>query len=208
MIRINLIPPEITQKRRTENRLALMILVFILAMAAVGVFGFVIKLQVDNKRSEVATAQQTLEETQQEADRLAVFEQTVSDLQNRQQFADTALEGRVDWARMCEEVSLVLPEDAWLLSINADEEQGVTFVGQVLDYQDDVPDTGHKAIARTLVRLTDLEQLFNVWLASSVKAGPQDEWEESWLDFQITASVQEPVEETAEGDPAPPTDTP
>jgi Tfp pilus assembly protein PilN len=206
MIRINLLPPEITQRRRTEGRVAIMIFVFVIVMAIVGVFAAVMFVQVGAKRDEVASARQELENLRIQAEQFKVFEDKQNDLATRQQMATTALEGRVDWSRLCEEVSLVLPDDVWLNSLSGSEDN-VSLSGQALDLQDDVPDSGHKAIARTLVRLTDLDQLYNVWLASSTKAGPQTDFEESWLDFAITASVEEP-DTAAEGDTAPPAETP
>lgn len=209
MIRINLIPPEITQKRRSESRLLLMVGVFLVAMVLMGAFAAVMFAQVGFKEDEVAAATQELESVKLQAERFRVFEDTEKELELRAQIAEETMQGAIDWSRLCEEVSLVLPDDVWLSAINANEVDGMTLVGRALDYLDDAPDVGHKAIARTLVRLTDLEQLYNVWLTSSVKAGPQEEFEESWLDFQITASVQEPEPvDSAEGDPAPPADSP
>ncbi|GAB4273455.1 MAG: hypothetical protein Kow0056_00500 [Coriobacteriia bacterium] len=206
MVRINLIPPEITERRATESRVSIMILAFIVVLLVMVGFWLVMAGQVGSKRKEVAAAEQRLQEVQAEAERLKVFEETVSDLEKRQQIADQVLEGRIQWSRLCEEISLVLPDDAWLNSMQASEENGLALVGRVLDYQDDAPDSGHKAIARMLVRLTDLEQLDNVWLTSSVKAGPQEDYEESWLDVQISAQVHEPApEEDSAGGPAPPT---
>ena len=205
MTRINLIPPEILEKRKTEGRLAWVLLAFVVVAAfLVGFFG-VMRVSVGVKEQDVASAEQETESLELQAARFQVFEEREEDLQRRVEMSRQVLQGRVDWNRLCQELSLVLPDDVWLTSINGSEELGVTIVGSALDFRDDVPDSGHKIIASTLVRLADLDQLYNVWLSDSTKAGEDTEFEEDMLDFTLTANVL-PDDQltTAEGAPAPP----
>ena len=209
MTRINLIPPEILEKRKTEGRLAWVLLALVLVSAFLFAFFGVMKVSVDLKEQDVASAEQELENLELQAERFRVFEEKENDLDRRAEISAAALQGRVDWSRLCQELSLVLPDDVWLTPISGGEELGVTIVGSALDLRDDVPDTGHKVIARTLVRLTDLDQLYNVWLSDSTKAGEDEEFEENQLDFTLTASVQsDDALAAADGEPAPPEGTP
>ena len=204
MIRINLIPPEITQKRKTESRLALIILLFVIMVVIMGAFTAVMFVQVGIERDAVAALEQEVAAKQAQAEQFRIFEEQEGDLGARQQLADDVVAGRIDWGRLCEELSLVLPDDVWIEALTGDELEGVTLVGKALDNPVDVPDSGHKGIARTLVRLADLEQLYNVWLTNSTRSAEDETYEERWFDFQITASVIEPEPETTAGDePAP-----
>lgn len=199
MIRINLLPPEITEKRRTENRLAFVLLGFVLAAAFLGLFFAVMVMQVDKERENVESLNQELLGLQAQAEQLKIFADKETDLGARADLVDKTLEGRVDWSRLCEEVSLVLPTDVWLTDITGGEQDGMTLIGSAIDLPDDVPDAGHKTMARLLVRLADLEQLYNVWLSDSKKIDPDPAFEEQWLEFTVTASVK-----PADSAPVPP----
>jgi len=64
---------------------------------------------------------------------------------------------------------------------------------------DDSPDYGHKTIAKLLVRLADLDQLYDVWLTNSVVTLVE---EQPTLQFSITAGVEAPAS-TATTTPSP-----
>jgi hypothetical protein len=70
--------------------------------------------------------------------------------------------------------------------MTADEETGLQLAGYALDAPADSPDVGHKTMAKTLVRLTDLRQLRDVWLTGSTKVDVEDR---PALQFTVTASV-------------------
>ncbi len=53
----------------------------------------------------------------------------------------------------------------------------------------DSPDVGQKAVARAMVRLNDLDTLFDVWLRSSVRAAPAEGTSEGQVQFQVSTQV-------------------
>ena len=61
MIRINLLPSEITEKRKMESRLVLIAMLFVIVLAGLGMFAAAMFLRVDIKTGEVETARQELE---------------------------------------------------------------------------------------------------------------------------------------------------
>jgi Tfp pilus assembly protein PilN len=121
VIRINLLPPEIGQKRKDEERWRWVILgAIVTAVVLVGVFG-VLQFQVTQKQNEVAAVKQQAESLKQSAARFQVFQDKQADLVNRQTVATTALAGRMDWAKICGEIGLILPADIFLMRIGATE---------------------------------------------------------------------------------------
>jgi Tfp pilus assembly protein PilN len=100
-----------------------------------------------------------------------------------------ALAGRRDWARLFDELSLVLPSDLWAEAMFSSETDGITIQGWAIDAPNDTPDAGHKSIAKMLVRLADLEQLQDVWLTNSVKTLYL---EQDAIQFTVTAQVKDP----------------
>lgn len=187
-MRINLLPPEILEKRKAEKRLVYVALVAVLVIVAlVGVYGFAY-VQMKAKESQVASREQELASATARANELQVFEEKAIELQRRKSVADVALTGRVNWARLFDEVSLVMPTDMWATVMNTDEKTGLSLDGYALDSATDSPDLGHKSIAKLLVRLADLDQLNDVWLTNASKTAVN---EADVIQFSVTAGVSE-----------------
>lgn len=195
MIRINLLPPEILEKRKDEARWRWVLLGGVVAFAVLLVFFTVMYFQVTVKQGEVAATEQEVQTLQQQADQVKIFKEQEDALSQRRKIVAKATLGRVDWARLLYEVSLVMPPDIWLTNITGVEDDPLTSTpaGQVADQSaptnesnvtltgiaidaDVLPDLGFKSIAKFLVRLSELEQLQRVWLTSATKH-PLDEVE-------------------------------
>jgi hypothetical protein len=203
MVRINLLPQEILEKRRFERDIRYVVLAAVAALVVLFAAYGLLAIQVGQRNAELQDRQQTVANLNAQAEAFAIFEEKESDLEARLLLADEALAGRVEWGRVANELSLIMPSDVWIVTLTTDEEQGVTMFARAVDSETDVPDVGHKAVAKTLVRLNDLEQLSSVWLSSSIKT----EYEEKpVIDFTVTTAVERPdLEEDTDGVPAPPT---
>jgi Tfp pilus assembly protein PilN len=189
MTRINLLPPEIQARRQAERRMVYVVvgaLALAVVLAGVWMLGF---LGVQSRETELAAVEQQVRTAQAEAERLAIFEQTAAELQSRTDIVARALAGRRDWARLFDELSLVLPSDLWAEAMFSSETDGITIQGWAIDAPNDTPDAGHKSIAKMLVRLADLEQLQDVWLTNSVKTLYL---EQDAIQFTVTAQVKDP----------------
>jgi hypothetical protein len=178
VIRINLLPPEIGQKRKDERRwrgvaaggLAAVVLI-------AGVF-MVLQFQVSLKQGDLAGWEQQAIGLKQQAERFRVFQVKQDDLRNRQMIADSALAGRIDWSGPLSDIGMVLPSDIFLVRLSGVEPKAavgvtpsapgkLTLDGKALDYPNDVPDLGYQSVAKLLVRLAELKDLQGVWLSSS-----------------------------------------
>lgn len=179
MIRINLLPPEIIQKRRDESRWKWVWLGALLTTVVLALFYMFMFVQVTLKASEVAAAKQEAEQLQGTTQRFAIFQQKENDLVQRKAIVATAGNGRVDWARLLNEMSMMLPTDVYLTSLSAQEPGdppspggSLNLGGSAIDQPQDSPDNGFKSLAKMLVRLTEIGQLGNVWLNSVQRAAP------------------------------------
>lgn len=174
MTRINLLPPEIAEKRKAESRWLYVAAIAIAIFAVLGlVWGFMF-LQVQGKQGELASVTQEKSQREAEAAQLKVFTDQSEQLQKRQQIADQALAARVKWSSVFSEVSLVLPSDVWLETIEGTEKDGLTFTGWALDTSKAGIDYGFKAVAKTLVRLNEVQQLNDIWLESTTRGQASD----------------------------------
>ena len=192
MMRINLLPPEILERRTAEKRIGWVVVGAIaVALVLAGVWATA-AFRLQAQQEELASIEQQTQAIQAQADQLAIFEMRAGELDDRRELARTALGGRVDWPRLLDEVSLVLPTDLWAQTIVVDEGAGFSLAGYAVDAPDDAPDLGHKTIAKGLVRLADLDSLFDVWLVNSAKT---ELAEQDAIQFTITAKVTPPATE-------------
>lgn len=207
MVRINLLPREITEKRRFESRIGWVVLIGLAAMAVVAVIFVGLLLVVGAQNAELQQQLEANAQVSQQAEAYAIFESKEAELEARKAVADNALVGRVEWARIANEISLVLPTDMWLDSLMADEESGLELLGNALDPETDSPDVGYTTIAAMMVRLSELELVDSVWLDSAEKTVFGEEgWGGPTILFTVSTSVVDSVEEAQSdsGVPAPP----
>ncbi len=210
--RINLLPPEITERRKAEGRWLYIIAAALVVFAGLGVFWLVMSSRVDAAQQEIVELEQQAVQLESQADQLQIFADKQDALEARRAAVEEAVEGRIAWGRLFEEISLVLPDDTWLNTLSGAEADAETrsgnlqISGAALDDIDDDPDYGYKAIARVLVRLADLEQLDDVWLGNATKApGVEDEDGDVIVgitQFQITANIRSVLQYDQETDPA------
>jgi Tfp pilus assembly protein PilN len=221
VIRINLLPPEITQKRKDERRWQWVVIGgIVVAVVFVGVFAL-LQLQVSMKQGEVASVKQQAAVLTEQAQRFQIFQEKQADLTNRRAIVAGALAGRVDWSRLLSEVALVLPSDIYLTQLGATQPAAgaagapgtpgqFTMAGRALDVPNDVPDLGYKSIAKLLSRLADLQQLDAVWLTDSTKPAVTTPGSTTtatyFITFGLSAEVAAPTTATVNspGVPAPP----
>lgn len=207
MVRINLLPRDILEKRRYERYFVwVYAAAAVLAVVLLGIWLF-LGLQVQQKNQDLQSRQELANKLRAEADAFAVFEQKQTDLTARQAVAQRALAGRINWAKVNNEISLVLPSDVWVRAITANQDTGLQFTLVSLDAVDS-PDVGQKSVARTMVRLNDLVSLRDVWLTASAKGTiQQGESSTPVIEFQLTSQVVKPATASATASssaPAPP----
>ena len=169
MIRINLLPPEIIERRKYERFYPYVFVATAIVLAVVLVSWGGVQLMLSARNQELQRIQESAAALQQDAEKLAVFELKEQELGRRQEAVGLALAGRRDMGRLAEEISLVLPEEVWVqtITMSQDPQVGMTaglFAPNPLGNK--VTD-GYKSVASTLVRLGSLELLENVWLTNA-----------------------------------------
>jgi Tfp pilus assembly protein PilN len=175
MFRINLLPKEVLERRRYEGWyrwVAIGAVVAIVLMLLVYA-GFLIEAKSQNDQLqailESANSQRVL------AEQLAIFQNKETELQTRQTIAQTALASRVNVGQVAEDVSLVLPDEVWLDLLTINESTGIVMTAQTPRNSGESNDVAYKSVAKTLVRLNELPELYDVWLTTAVN-GQWQQW--------------------------------
>jgi len=176
--RINLIPPEILQNRKDEQRWKWIALAGAAGAAFLVMFWAFMALQVTASTAEVDSIDQEVAGLEAQAAQFQVFQRAEVDLKVRRDATVAAKAGAVEWARMLYELGLVLPKDIYLTAFTGtDASPGaasdVSLTGKAVDKLDDSPDNGYKSVAKMLVRLADLDQLDSVWLSTTNVGEPE-----------------------------------
>lgn len=154
MAHVNLLPPEIRDRRETERRLVVVVAVMVAYVAILAmVFGF--------QQFKIYQEQQVLEGLRMENNVLEaqivefrVFEERKSELSRRQQLIETALSNEVSWYRILVELSMVIPEDVSIQGFSSDGRE-VTVDGRATDFE---------SLAIWMVRFESLPEISDVWL--------------------------------------------
>lgn len=195
MLRINLLPPEIIERRKWERWYTPVILGGVgLIVVALAVYG-VLQYQVSMKAAELAQTKVTVAQLQKQADAFAIFEQREQELAARAGVAQTALASRVPWGQVANNVSLVLPSEVWVSSFTGDEVSGINLAAHTPN-GDESMDQGYKSVAKTLVTLASVPSLFDVWTDSAsavVYSFPGSaSTTASVVDFNVISKVRAP----------------
>jgi len=208
MVRINLLPPEIVERRRYERFFKYVyVAAGVIAVVLIGAW-LLLGMQISERNRDLQSRQELANKLRAEADAFAVFEQKQADLDARKAIAAQALAGRIDWSRICTEISMVLPSDVWTTNMVANQDAGMNFAFVAQD-SDDSPDVGLKTVAQTIVRLNDLDSLFDVWLKAATKEVQQvGETSSPQITFQLTSQVVKPASANATAAPSVPAPPP
>lgn len=204
MIRINLLPPEIIEKRKYERFYPLVLVVAAVLMAIVLIAWAVLGFAVGSSNEELQSIEQNAADLRAQADSLAVFELKEQELSQRQAVVVQALDGRIDMGRFCEEFSLVLPEEVWAQSIQVDQTTGLTAMLYAPKPLGRSVSEGYKSAASALVRLSSLKSLYDVWLGQA-SVGAFSEYQGITIDspsvealsFDVSAKIRPYTDQSA-----------
>ena len=178
MFRINLLPKEVLERRRYEGWYRW---VFILAVGLIAIIIAVSVLLYFDVRAKEDQLQAVLDQSKlyaADAEQLSIFQNKEEELQKRQNIAETALAGRVNVGQLANDVSLVLPDEVWLDLLTINQDTGLTLSADTPRTTGESTDVAFKSVAKTLVRLNELPQLYDVWLSSAAN-GTWGQWASS-----------------------------
>lgn len=182
MRQINLLPPEIAEKRRVRQQTGLLGLGFVVFLVLLGAIWFVRQSTLHQEEERLAALVAQKDELQTKVDALqefALLEQTVT--QKRATLA-TAMVNDVAWSRLLVELSMVIPGDSWLTAFSGTAATPTTpaagpgapaagapaaaigtlsFTAITFDFP---------GVAKWITRLQELDSLQTIWVPSAAKA--------------------------------------
>ena len=181
---VNLIPPEERRGATVPMRTGPMpyLVLGALVLALVGVALVVLAgNQVSERKSEVVQLKREDAAAKARAEELSAFTQFQRLQEQRAMTISSLADSRFDWERVMRELSLILPEDAWLVSLNASATPGGgssgeaaggeggalrgSVAGPALEIKGCA--TGQEAVAGFVTALKDIDGVTRVGVESS-----------------------------------------
>jgi Tfp pilus assembly protein PilN len=117
---VNLIPPEERRGERAPSRTGAVPYLFVggLVIALAAVSALVLTgNQISDRKAEVASLEAEEASTRARAEALAPYAEFASLAQARHATVTSLAESRFDWERVLNELTLVIPEDVWLVKV-------------------------------------------------------------------------------------------
>lgn len=179
-ININLLPPEVFEKRRAERLLFVLIISTVVLVFVLFLIYTLLYVQVSQKKSVVEDLKVQSDGLKRKINILKKFETEKKTLQDQESILDKALTGEIPWHEILYEVGMVIPSDVWLTSLTS-EIEGTSPVLRFRGYTFE-----HPSVAQWLIRLGEVKSLSNVWLEYS----QQGDFEgQKVIEFETSANL-------------------
>lgn len=184
MRNINLLPPEVSARRRVRRQSLLLVVVGIAYLVLLVAVWMVRNLEVGRQEDRLTDAQAEANTLQQRVSNLQAFADLERTVKERQATLSSVMQGDIAWSRLLIELSMIIPGDAWLTS----------FVGSATDSQQTqttpttpapAPAAGTTArlgelnfgsntfdfpgVSKWISRLQELKSLQNIWVPTAAK---------------------------------------
>jgi len=166
---ISLLPPEVIVARRHRRQA-------MVAGAAVASFALVLggawgarSMKLDSSRHQVTLGQQQVARLQGRVNSLSIITKIDTDVAARQDLYRAALQGDVDWVRLLEQVSAVMPRDVYLSTFTASRTPAASTtpgLGAGTVNISGVALGGHESVANWLRSIATLPSLQGAWVSS------------------------------------------
>jgi Tfp pilus assembly protein PilN len=176
-VRVNLLPGEIRERQRVRRRGGAVAVVGVLVLAALGAFYFLQQMRLNDLERDLAEQQAENDRLRGEIAELQEFDQQQRELAASEDLLNTLLADEVRWSGVLRDISLVIPGQTWLTTLNAQitqEAEATTqpaegpsgLIGQISFNGFGL---SHRAVALWLTRLEDVEGFANPWVSTSQK---------------------------------------
>lgn len=181
MIRINLLPR--VPRRRLPARRWVEIGIPIAALAVVVILSLLVGNQIRTLERQIADASRRIDELRPQVDEVLRLEREIATLRQKESIIVALVRQQLPAASVLNEVRLLIPRDAWLVSMNVPEPEALGIEGYALTYP---------IVAQLMdnLRAGQLFRQVDLTVAQTEQIGTRDV-----VKFTVTARIQRPQAE-------------
>ncbi len=118
MTQVNLLPPELRAREATRRLTGIVIVVGAIVLGLIGVFFFLEVMSLSRAQDHLAQQQAANAQLQAQVNGLQEFAQLQSELEAKKTLVNTVFVAEVSWSGVLADLSLIIPSDAYLTSMN------------------------------------------------------------------------------------------
>jgi len=167
MVQINLLPPEIIERRKYDRFYPYVFIAAGVLIAIIVLVWIMLQFLVSQRTQVLQQTQETTAQLTAQAESLAIFEKQRAELETRQEAASQALAGRIDMGGLAEDIGLVLPEEVWASRLKCNELTGLELDAYTPVTSSPGVKDAYKSVAACMVRLNLLDEINDVWLTGA-----------------------------------------
>jgi Tfp pilus assembly protein PilN len=156
----------------------LLVVLPVIVAVAIGAWYFSLNSQMKKKEDALKAADTELADWQAKNQSLQQYKTRQEQIVSIEQIAVRALQGRVYWARILNNIAIMCPKDIWLTSLSGTSSGGtsgsVSFEGMALQCSNRLHGTlfypyypDYKPIAYWLERMAQISEFQRVWLSNA-----------------------------------------
>ncbi|MCA1726154.1 MAG: PilN domain-containing protein [Actinobacteria bacterium] len=201
MTRINLLPPEIAQRQRARRQTTVVAAIALVVVLLLAFFYVLQQITLGGIDRDLKAQRDKNADLQAQVDELKRFDEIIAEIGRKEELLATLLRNEVRWSGVLRDLSLVVPGDAWLLSMDASVEDvlGTSSVSATSsDIIGSISFTGvadrHPTVAEWLTALEKIRGFLNPWISESVQGNV-----ETVPVVQFTSTVDLTTDVTVEG---------
>ncbi len=179
MTRINLLPPERRERQRARRQTAVVAAVALLVILGLAFFYVLKQLDLSRVQDDLRAQEAVNAKLERDVNDLRQFDQLVAQIEAKRRLLAVVLQNEVQWSGVLRDVSLVIPADVWLSSLNGQITDpfaagGVTDLAALNGLIGTISMDGfanrHPTVATWLTRLAQVRGFLNPWIASSTES--------------------------------------
>lgn len=157
--KVNLLPLEIKQKRKTAKRNAFIFLGACVYVVIIIAYFIGMSFLIDSARNDLAKVKQDRAMLRTKISQYSLFEKREKELDKRKELVNVAKQGEIRWSRIIYKLSLLLPPQVWLSSFKADG-QNLVISGNSFDLQ---------GVSGTILQILNIEELTDRVVLKNIK---------------------------------------
>jgi Tfp pilus assembly protein PilN len=175
MIRINLVPPEISEGKKSKKRLGYLLIISI-GLIAIMFFAYLtVSWYAFQASSSLAKIEESNKDLQNIIMKFKSYESIQNEVAKREGMINEISKDQVLWSHVLNELSMLTPTDIWFSYMETNSKEGITVKGYTFQ---------HSSVANLMTKLNEIKQVDIIGLQYSQKTTLEDQ---KIVEFNVSA---------------------